>query len=120
MNETKMKMWLYLLENTNLPQGEGELGNPDTGLCCMGVAHHALFIDKHLDYSGYLSTEHNTELGLNRVVLESELERMGLYDGDIEGGERKHVLSHLNDIRDFSFPEIATVIREMGWDKDAE
>lgn len=124
MNEAKMKLWLYLLENTSLPQTREQLGTPKKGMCCMGLANYALFLEGDHEDDPFMRSGHQEELGLNGRVSDEELEYirgdLGYWsvEPESEANSRAVVLSVLNDMEDLSFREIATFIRDMGWDKN--
>lgn len=118
MDSTKMKLWLYLLENTKLPQVIGELGTPSNGMCCMGVANSFLFHQSDAPYYEFMSAEANWQLELDNPIEYSEALKMKRITGiRINGKLRRHVLGNLNDVHGYSFAQIADFIRKMGWDE---
>lgn len=122
----KMHKWLDALENGNYKQTRGELGNVESGMCCMGVANHVVYNDYTHEYKPYLNPVHEEELGLEKLITEEEVDFYNVlatlqekyYRMVIEGEPaRKNMLANLNDELEYNFRQVATVIRHLGWDK---
>ena len=145
--KAKVAKWLELLDANDHEQGQYYLKalHGDDNIphyCCLGVAaeavlgrqfirvapnDHALVYESDEDVEGIdrqatqLSSKDSFELGLNKMIYEDEIDKLAeltdLPVGSIRSNSREGVCVQLNDRADFTFPEIANVIKEMGWDQ---
>ncbi len=138
MNKALMDKWLEDLTTTDKGQAKNALRTSDGRYCCLGRADEVCFgatftknYDVMVDDQGFdthLSPERAEELGLDKLVTGEERVKINtvadLLDpiGDMpniiyEGQVRQQALAGLND-GGLSFKQIATVVRNLGWDKE--
>lgn len=130
--------WLFHLDSGKYQQGVNELKNTNDRYCCLGVAVesvlHREFVVYHINCGkenlvyydnlgmangSNLGEEDSEALGLHQHLTIADtqklrddfvLERMSTCD------TREYVCTTLNDEYGYSFTDIASVIRKMGWD----
>ncbi len=103
INKRQLKKWIAALDSGEYKQGHGKLQST-FGFCCLGVACKVLIpLDKQARYSngqlygGYHESQRSAPEWLKNINN----------DFANKTGER---LSVFNDCRDFTFPEIATLL----------
>ena len=94
--------WLKALETTNFAQNDGMLGNEERGFCCLGLACHTLNIP-YTDTNGY-SVELPDFVGLSTKAGDFSISVKGKH------GPLKN-LANLNDSGEYTFKDIAKIIR---------
>lgn len=134
--EQYIKEWLETLEDPECPyqQAEGRLGNRD-GACCLGVAN-LLFEFEEDSGGGVLELGHADLLHFTKLVTFEEgaiihPERLSnhwsrqdalawLNDSGIWSKiwASKIAASTLSHRRGLTFPQIAQLVRYLGWDKE--
>lgn len=91
--------WIKELETTTARQGKGCLGNSITGFCCLGVANQVLELGA-LARDGGLGNQ-------------SSYKELGLLSGTGRASLGSRSLATLNDHHDYTFKQIAEVLRKQ-------
>lgn len=97
------EIWAKALESGEFNQAQARLGNPQHGMCCLGVGCHVLGVDYNPD-DAFPPAEFARLVGLPS----DEIYVNGQIEGAYEGGR---TLVEDNDEHQLTFPEIAKVIR---------
>ena len=99
-------IWIDQLAKTDLKQAKGELGEKNTGFCCLGLGCYLLKIN--YDPSDPANTEFQKSVGLS---FESGKLKSSKYF-DIDSSIELESLTELNDEACFSFAQISEEIKK--------